>query len=74
MNEILKKKKKYKIVHVTYINLHFNLPLIMWPHNYTGWPKKRNGIFPVIEVYNDWYLLLRKMIPRSAILVKGFLF
>ena len=45
---------------------------------YTGWPKKkRNGILPVIEVYNDWYqwmryLLLRKMIPRSASLDKGF--
>ena len=42
-----------------------------------GGPKKRNGILPVIEVYNDWYrwmgyLLLRKMIPRSAILVKVF--
>ena len=45
---------------------------------YTGWPpKKRNGILPVMEVHNDWYqwmgyLLLRKMIPRSAILVRGF--
>ena len=41
--------------------------------------KKRNGILPVMQVYNDWYqwmryLLLRKIIPRSAILVKGFLF
>ena len=38
--------------------------------NYTGWPpKKRNGILPITQVYNDWYqwmgyLLLRKMIPR----------
>ena len=41
--------------------------------------KERNGILPVIKIYNDWYqwmgyLLLRKMIPRSAILVKWFLF
>ena len=37
--------------------------------------KERNGILPVIIVNNDWYqwmvcFLLRKMIPRSAILVK----
>ena len=47
----------------------------------TGWPpkKKRNGILPVMQVYNDWYqwmghFLPRKMIPRSAILVKVFFF
>ena len=41
--------------------------------------KERNGILPVIIVNNDWYqwmvcFLLRKMMPRSAILVKRFLF
>ena len=35
-------------------------------------PKKRNGILPVIEVYNDWhqwmeYILRKKKISRSAI-------
>ena len=49
--------------------------------SYTGWPKKkkpRNGILPVVQLNNDWYqcmgYLLIKMIPRSPILVKWFLF
>ena len=37
--------------------------------------KERNGILPLIIVNNDWYqwmvcVFLRKMMPRSAILVK----
>ena len=41
--------------------------------------KNRNGILPVIEENKDWYLwigylLPRKMIPRSAILVEWFVF
>ena len=41
--------------------------------------QKTERILPVIKVYNDWYqqwmgyLLLRKIILRSAILVKWFL-
>ena len=50
-----------------------------WNHSlYRVAQKKRNGILPVMQVYNDWYqwmgyLLLRKIIPRSAILVKSTL-
>ena len=77
-NFTLSSKIKLNLFRITSLKFQWMLlpPPAQKKEIYTGWPpKKRNGILPIIQVYNDWYqwmryLLLRKMIPRSVDLEK----